>query len=147
MTVQIAQSKAEVNWDRLPTVEGDATQLIQLFQNLVHNALKFYRKGHPPKIKITGVPVGRESILRSKYNFLGNGFKIQVIDNGIGLNPTFRRPFSNLSNGSMDAESIPEREWGWPFAEESWNGTAAGFRCKANREREALSRFYSLRNR
>jgi tRNA-dihydrouridine synthase len=59
---------------------GDSAQLRS--NALADAQLKFCRKGHPPKIKIRGVPVGRDSILRAKNQFPGNGFKIQVIDNG-----------------------------------------------------------------
>jgi DNA-binding NarL/FixJ family response regulator len=51
LTVAIAESDAVVTQDALPMVSGDATQLTQLFQNLIGNALKF-REERPPKIHI-----------------------------------------------------------------------------------------------
>jgi hypothetical protein len=43
LKIAIAQSNAVTTHDPLPTVMGDETQLIQLFQNLISNAIKFRR--------------------------------------------------------------------------------------------------------
>jgi light-regulated signal transduction histidine kinase (bacteriophytochrome) len=48
----IEESRAEVTSGPLPTVPGDEVQLIQLFQNLIANALKF-RGRAPPVIRIS----------------------------------------------------------------------------------------------
>jgi light-regulated signal transduction histidine kinase (bacteriophytochrome) len=48
--------------------------LRQLFQNLITNALKFYRKGVPPVIKISAAPFKK-------------GWRFEVSDNGIGIEP------------------------------------------------------------
>jgi light-regulated signal transduction histidine kinase (bacteriophytochrome) len=37
----IQESGAEVTWDEMPTVLADTTQLSQVFQNLISNAIKF----------------------------------------------------------------------------------------------------------
>jgi light-regulated signal transduction histidine kinase (bacteriophytochrome) len=49
--VAVRESGAEVSCGDLPTVPGDETQLSQLFQNLVGNALKF-RSDQPPRVRI-----------------------------------------------------------------------------------------------
>jgi light-regulated signal transduction histidine kinase (bacteriophytochrome) len=59
--------------DPLPTVQGDETQLIQLFQNLMANAIKF-RGPAPPQIHISATKNGREWVFA-------------VNDNGIGIAP------------------------------------------------------------
>jgi PAS domain S-box-containing protein len=76
----IGESGARINHDPLPTVMGDATQLAQLFQNLLGNALKF-RGDKPPQIH-----VGVESV---------DGFwQFTFRDNGIGIAPEhFERIF------------------------------------------------------
>ncbi|MBD2680784.1 MULTISPECIES: PAS domain S-box protein [Nostoc] len=49
--VAIAESKAIITHDPLPKLLADKTQMVQLFQNLIGNAIKFCRK-EPPKIHI-----------------------------------------------------------------------------------------------
>lgn len=73
---RIRDSGAEVIIaDPLPTLKADSTQLMQLFQNLIVNAIKF-RSDAPPKIEI-----GVER-LEDEWLF-------SVRDNGIGIDPQF----------------------------------------------------------
>jgi PAS domain S-box-containing protein len=60
LQVAIAQSKAIITYDSLPTVLADKTQLVQLFQNLIGNAIKF-RQSESPQIHI-GVVKGAENL-------------------------------------------------------------------------------------
>jgi light-regulated signal transduction histidine kinase (bacteriophytochrome) len=69
----IEDSGAIIFQDRLPTVMGDEMQLIQLFQNLVGNAIKF-RGPEPPQIQVSAAKNGREWVFAVK-------------DNGIGMAP------------------------------------------------------------
>lgn len=55
LQVAIEESGAIVTSDELPEVMGDTTQLGQLFQNLIGNAIKFRRDGVSPKIHISAV--------------------------------------------------------------------------------------------
>jgi PAS domain S-box-containing protein len=57
--VAISDSGAIISHDPLPVVWGDATQLTQVFQNLIGNALKF-RRELPPKIHVSVQPVKLE---------------------------------------------------------------------------------------
>jgi light-regulated signal transduction histidine kinase (bacteriophytochrome) len=68
----IAESGAAVTCDSLPTIMGDATQLGQLFQELVGNAVKFRREGVRAEVRVTASRQGREWV-----------FCVQ--DNGIGI--------------------------------------------------------------
>jgi signal transduction histidine kinase len=63
--------------DELPPVNGDATLLAMLWQNLISNGIKFAREGEPPRITITctEAPDGM--------------WRICVADNGIGVAPEF----------------------------------------------------------
>ena len=72
---RIAASNAVITQDPLPTVMADSTQLMQLFQNLVGNAIKF-RSQNPPEIHI-----GAQR--------LEDAWLFSVKDNGIGLDPRF----------------------------------------------------------
>jgi light-regulated signal transduction histidine kinase (bacteriophytochrome) len=65
--------KVLVTHDSLPEIIADSTQIGQLFQNLIGNAIKFCRK-ETPRIHISAVRNGRELI-----------FSVQ--DNGIGVAP------------------------------------------------------------
>ncbi len=60
----------------MPTVRADHTQLVQLFQNLIGNALKF-RSEAPPKIHVDAC---RD----------GDHWRFSVRDNGIGIKPEFQ---------------------------------------------------------
>jgi light-regulated signal transduction histidine kinase (bacteriophytochrome) len=44
LQLRIAESNAAIDHDPLPTLEGDAIQLTQLFQNLIDNAIKFQQQ-------------------------------------------------------------------------------------------------------
>jgi len=72
----IADSGARVTLGELPMIAGDSTQLVQLFQNLIGNAVKF-RGDRTPAIRIDAVPAE------------GNWVEVTVADNGIGVEPEF----------------------------------------------------------
>jgi chemotaxis family two-component system sensor kinase Cph1 len=72
----IAESRATVTHDDLPTVLAEPTQLTQLFQNLIGNAVKFRREGEDPRIHV--------GCRRDNGHWL---FRVQ--DNGIGIDPEF----------------------------------------------------------
>lgn len=71
LAIAIAESGAKVTRDPLPAVMGDASQLLQLFQNLIGNALKFKR------VDPVTVHIGAE--------LAGDAWRISVSDNGIGI--------------------------------------------------------------
>jgi PAS domain S-box-containing protein len=70
--LSIIQSCAVITHDALPTVNADSSQLTQLFQNLISNAIKFHREEEVPQIHI-GV-----DCTNGKWLF-------SVQDNGIGM--------------------------------------------------------------
>ncbi len=76
LRASIDEAGAEITHGNLPNVHGDGTQLAQLFQNLIGNALKF-RGAAPP---IIHVDARRES----------DRWVFSVHDNGIGIAPEFR---------------------------------------------------------
>jgi len=69
----IAETRARVTHDPLPTVWADPDQLAQVFQNLVGNALKFHDLA-PPRVHV--------SAEREK-----DGWRFSVRDDGIGIDP------------------------------------------------------------
>jgi PAS domain S-box-containing protein len=75
LRLAIQESGAVVTHDPLPTVIADRTQLEQLFQNLIGNAIKF-RNQEPPRVHVS-----------SKQNREEWIFSIR--DNGIGIDPQY----------------------------------------------------------
>jgi len=76
----IQGSAAEIRAEGLPRVLGDATPLVRLFQNLIHNAIKF-RRDVPPVVTISAAREARQ-------------WRVTVEDNGIGIEPEhFERIF------------------------------------------------------
>ena len=73
LEVRIEKTHGVVNYDRLPCVEADPSQLNQLLLNLISNALKFHKPDVPPVI-----------YLRSKQADPG-WVEFEVEDNGIGI--------------------------------------------------------------
>jgi len=75
----IAESGADVRFEELPSVLADATQVTQIFQNLVGNAIKFRVPGSAPRIGLRAEPDPRNP-----------GFWLfRVSDNGIGIDPKY----------------------------------------------------------
>jgi PAS domain S-box-containing protein len=64
----------EIEWEDLPTVDGDAPQLAQLFQNLIGNGIKFVGEGTRPHVRVWAE---RED----------SAWRFAVEDNGIGIDP------------------------------------------------------------
>ena len=110
LQIAIAESKAIVTHDPLPTVLADKTQLVQLFQNLIGNAIKF-RQDQPPQIHISVIkrvenleteietekaeeqdeyqlfnPINPKSKIQ---NLKSHEWLFSVKDNGIGIKPQY----------------------------------------------------------
>lgn len=81
----ILESEATVTHDSMPTVVADPTQLGQLFQNLIGNALKF-RGDHPPRIHVGAEYLDPGSASESRN---GGEWLFSVQDNGIGIEPQY----------------------------------------------------------
>ena len=71
----IEESKARITHDELPTVIGDHVMLVQLFQNLIGNSIK-YRSDKAPTVHVSAVRNDRE-------------WEFSVRDNGIGIDPQY----------------------------------------------------------
>ncbi len=73
--------------DGLPTVAGDASQLRQLFQNLLSNSLKFQKPGATPNITIASQRIARTDLPATvrPTRYAAHYHCIRVADNGIGF--------------------------------------------------------------
>lgn len=76
LEVEVEKSSAQINLEALPEIWGIPSQIRQLFQNLLSNALKFRRKNEMPLIRIYSEP----------WNGL---HRIIIQDNGIGFDPKY----------------------------------------------------------
>lgn len=86
--VALEEAGAEVSSSVLPSVYGDRMLFIQVFQNLIGNAVKFRDASRPPRVRIVSRGV------------LGGLWHIAVYDNGIGVAAEHRdrifAPFKRL---------------------------------------------------
>ncbi|WP_461130403.1 PAS domain-containing sensor histidine kinase [Spirosoma aerophilum] len=91
LSVAIDETNAVIQVDDLPVMQGDASQLGQLFQNLFSNALKFRRQDVSPQIKVTATTVFATEVppfikparQSTAYHL------IEVSDNGIGFDEKY----------------------------------------------------------
>ena len=109
LALPIEESQAELRYEGLPTVTADPAQLVQLFQNLISNAIKF-RGDAAPRIQIGAEQRAGEWLFT-------------VRDNGIGIEPEdreaifalFKRLHSDYSGtgiGLSICQRIVERHGG-----------------------------------
>lgn len=78
LNVVIESNNAKITHDKLPKIIADEGQMVQLFQNLIENAIKFKKPDEPPEIHISA----SEDEQNNEYIF-------KVTDNGIGLEPQY----------------------------------------------------------
>jgi signal transduction histidine kinase len=79
--VESSDGRVEVEHP-LPTVEADALQMRQLFQNLIANGLKFRRPDVPPVVRVSAA-------ILPPQNGSGPMCEIRVADNGIGFDEKY----------------------------------------------------------
>ncbi|GAB3899368.1 hypothetical protein GCM10028803_20390 [Larkinella knui] len=87
----IQETEAVIEVDPLPTVQGDPSQLAQLFQNLVSNAIKFQRPNVKPVVRMRAQTVAASDLPLSVKPVRKTGVynRIDVSDNGIGFDEKY----------------------------------------------------------
>ena len=119
LRVPIEENQANVIVDPLPTIEADGSQIMQVIQNLVTNAIKFHGQS-PPEVHLTASPGPDE-------------WTFSVRDNGIGMDMKYserifqmfqrlhtRNQYPGTGVGLAIAKKIIERHGGriWVESEE-----------------------------
>lgn len=92
---RIEESAGMITIHALPAVEGDFNQMVQLFQNLMGNALKFHKEDVAPEVVVQGRTIKTNG---------GDQCEIVIQDNGIGFPPEYSEqifmPFRRLHGRS-----------------------------------------------
>jgi signal transduction histidine kinase/CheY-like chemotaxis protein len=106
----ILNKKATIHLDRLPIIDTIPSQIRQVFQNLISNALKFSKEGTPPVISITSSIID-EKDMDAVESADGAFCRIVIEDNGIGFDEKFLDRifviFQRLNNmGSYEGTGI-----------------------------------------
>ncbi len=96
LSALIEEANALVTYDTLPAVQVCSTQLLQIFQNLVENAIR-YRGNEKPRVHI--------SVIEQKDEYL-----FSIRDNGIGIEAQHRErifePFKRLHGAERSGNGL-----------------------------------------
>jgi len=93
MNLEIERNKAVITYDELPTLTVNESSIVQLFQNLIGNAMKF-RGEQPPQIHISVKKQGAE-------------WQFCVRDNGIGIEEKFKEKIFQIFQRLHGREKYP----------------------------------------
>lgn len=135
LSATIQESEALVINDNLPNINADYSQMVQLFQNLIGNAIKFRSTDTPPRIRISA-------------SDQGSVWRFSVKDNGIGIGAEYadkvfvifqrlhtRQEYPGTGIGLAICKRIVERHHGriW-FESEPGNGSVFHFALPKSKE-------------
>ena len=127
LEVRIVETNAQVEVDKLPTIEADSIQMHQLLLNLLGNALKFHQEGKRPAIRIyVENPDLRpaDGMFRLVVEDQGIGFDEKYLDRiftvfqrlhgiaeyeGTGVGLAICRKIAQRHGGNITAKSTPGR--------------------------------------
>ena len=118
--IAIRESGAEVTYEPLPVINGYATELKQLFQNLITNAIKFTKKERLPEINISVQKkrghwqfackdngIGMEEIYYEKIFVIFQRLHTQTEYKGSGIGLSHCKKIVELHKGKIWVESRP----------------------------------------
>lgn len=83
LSVIITDNQATISYPKLPVIGGFNSLLVQFFQNLITNAIKFRQADYPPIISLS-------------FNKQGAMYHFELQDNGIGVEPQYTGTIFNL---------------------------------------------------
>lgn len=122
----LEKTQGTLEWGLLPIVDGNKNELIQLFQNLVENAIKYRKEEVPPYIKIYQKADSSTPLEPSFYEIVvednGLGFEEQYSEkifkiferldtrqNGTGIGLAICKKIVKRHRGSIFASSVPKK--------------------------------------
>ena len=82
LETRIERTGGCVEIGELPVIEADPTQMRQLLQNLIGNALKFHRPDTPPVVTVRAAPVSSADQPEAVW-------RLEIADNGIGFDEQY----------------------------------------------------------
>jgi PAS domain S-box-containing protein len=124
LEVQIEETGAKVEVQDLPFIEADKPQMIELFQNLLSNALKFHRDHEPPRVRVYAGPPPRKGMCQIHVEDNGIGFEEKYGDRiflpfqrlhgkdqfpGLGMGLAISRKIVERHAGHIHAKSSPDK--------------------------------------
>ena len=129
LKVGIREAGALITNDPLPKLNVDPTQMAQLFQNLIGNAIKF-RSNQTPEIHI-----GATHRLKT--------WLFSIKDNGIGIDPQYTERIFMIFQRLHTRRKYPGRESGWQSVRRSSNVTGGKSGWNPSRKRIHFLFYYS----
>ena len=141
----IRENNAKITYDEIPKIVADSGQLLQLFQNLIGNAIKFRKPNESPKVHI--------SCQKCEEN---NEYLFSVADNGIGMEPQYaerifiifqrlhtREKYGGTGIGLAIAKRIVERHGGKIWVESEFGaGSTFYFTIPHKSPEQTLSKVF-----
>jgi PAS domain S-box-containing protein len=137
LDLKIERTKAQVHVDPLPEANIIASQMRQLFQNLLSNSLKFISKTETPHITIKHEYLAAADVAKYQLKKSNTYLKVTIADNGIGFDDMYaekifsifqrlhgRSEYEGTGIGLSICRKIVENHDGVIFASSPANGGA-----------------------
>lgn len=94
LEIAVERAQAEIIRSPLPTIEAEPTQMRQLFQNLISNAIKFRKDNEKPIINIYAKHIQKKAHLTATPG--DEVTEIYIEDNGIGFDEKYLDRIFNI---------------------------------------------------
>ena len=96
LQIRLEETEGTVNIEPLPTIYADRTQMRQLLQNLIANALKFHRPGTPPIVTVKARVFTEEEESAGVATQARETCELTISDNGIGFDEKYLDRIFNI---------------------------------------------------
>ena len=135
----IDQSGAQIEWEQLPVVLADGSQLKRLFQNLIGNSLKFRLADQAPQVRITACRDGANWVVTVTDNGIGiEAVRLKSVNTfekifKLGVESRQHKKYPGSGVGLATCKNIVERHNGriWAHSDGKGKGTTISFTLPA----------------